>query len=415
MAASYANSSCRSLRALPAEMLLEISKYITDFDSLHGFFTFLTGHPGGLGFFEIFQTGIFANVLSQSRDEDLTSVITAVMTLRSDAMSKEMLPTKTYEAEGFDYNYLRSPDTERNGKSHYLQRFSDPVATVRDIWQISQDIEKLVRVFAEMCIVVPSELGERRSASSTELHRIRRAFWCFQFCYDTCHPERVPSEAESAKYPHTMTQKPCSPGTERPRHTGENPKDFVDQFTGSLCYWEEEEFEAVRSYLRCLINNLKYGTRTDPSRLRLQPALIQRLLNDPEYWRRNGGKDFDHVLVANSQLGRPKYQLSLERWPYLGIANEANVYFELFTSLTLLGWRMWDEERLVMRGLIYDTAGDDPLGGVHLLLGEPVVEGDQAQSTCLNRWVAEVCQTDDELGKAKCESTGGKSNKRKEQ
>ena len=248
-----------------------------------------------------------------------------------------------------------------------------------------------------MCIVVLSERDERRSASSTELRRIRRAFWRFQLCYDMCQPERAPSEAEGAKYPHAMIQKPCSPGTGRPRHTGEKPKDFLDEFTQSLSYWEAEKFDAVRSYLRCLINNLRHGAHSDPSQLRSQPALIQRLLNDSGYWRQVGEKQLDHVLVADLPLGRSQCQLSPERWPYLGIANEANFYFELFTSLTLLGWRMWDEERLVMRALVYDWVGDCPLAGVDLLFGEPVVEGEEAQSKCLNRWVAEVCQTDDEL------------------
>ena len=334
------------------------------------------------------------------------------MTLRNDITTKRELSRKGYKARKFVCRYFGSPDVERDGKPNYLQCFSDPVAAIRDIWQISEDIERLVQVFAETCIVRPSELQTRRSPSSTELHRSRRAFWRFQLCYDMCHPERVPCEVDGAKYSPIMRpvahhqmhriQKACFPDTDWPRHTGNKLKDFMQEFIQSLCPWEVEEFEAVRFHLRRVINRLQYSARKDPSRLKSQPALLQRLLNDPEYWQQANESPFDHLLVLKLPNYQPSRRLNSGRRPPSVAANAANFSgVPPFTSLKLLSWRMWDKERMIMRGLIDDTSDPFHFNTIFWSDDGIVRECEDAQSAHLNCWAAEVCQNDVELEQEK--------------
>ena len=65
------------------------------------------------------------------------------------------------------------------------------MATIRDICQISEDIEKLVKVFLNACVIKASGQEDALRVSSTELYRARRAFWHFQLCYDMCHADNL--------------------------------------------------------------------------------------------------------------------------------------------------------------------------------------------------------------------------------
>lgn len=186
---------CRSLDALPNELLLEITTYIPDLPSFNGLLTLLVVNDRGVRFVEGFQKEIFTNVVRAGRMHELSRVIIAVMTVRNHSTTRRLFSSEG-ERENFIYKFLRSDERERDGKPHYLRSFSDPVAAIRDISSISEDINTLVRDFAQTRIVKPSEQPER-PPSSNELSRIRRAFWHFQLRYELAHGEdSMPSRAE---------------------------------------------------------------------------------------------------------------------------------------------------------------------------------------------------------------------------
>ena len=164
MANQTVNPRCRSLDALPPELLLEITTYIPDFPSLNGLLTLLAAYDRGISFVEGFQQEIFANVIRAGRTHELSRVVTAVMTIRNHSMTKHLFKMEG-QKDNFVYKYLRSDERERDGKPHYLQSFSDPVAAIRDISSISEDINTLTRDLAQTRIVKPSEQPERPPSS----------------------------------------------------------------------------------------------------------------------------------------------------------------------------------------------------------------------------------------------------------
>ena len=380
MAASTPKQECRSLQALPAEILLEITKYITDFPSLNGFLTLVATHNRGFSFIEEFQKDIFANVIRAFSHPDLSRVVTAVMTLRNDSMTKRIL-LEERAGENFIYKYLRSDDRERDGKPHYLQSFSDPIATIRDIWSISEDIEALVQDFAQARIVRPSQQPER-PPSASELYRIRRAFWHFQLCYELIQaenpmPSRIKDQSQSQRsrrYVHYRSHRfgdKCFPNTGwLYGHKGRKLSRTVNCCQHTVPYWKFGMIEAVRLHLASLVNTIQYQGqgKTAPLSSR-QPALLQRLVNDLDHWREDKENPVDHLLVADL---RPEHNRSpiadKEQW----------------------GWAMWDGERLTMRGL----KPDSPRKRFGRQSDKAFRECEDAQSTYIDRWVVEKFMDD---------------------
>ena len=367
MASSTAESSCRSLQSLPAELLLEISKYITDFTSLNGLFTLFTTHNRGISFIQKFQTDIFANVIRANREDELTRVITAAMTLRNDTTIKRRFSENGHAATKFVWKYIRSPDIERAGKPHYLQWFSDPIATIHDIWCISMDIENLVQAFVNTCIIKQSERKEQRPVSTTELYRTRRAFWRFELCYDMCHAaDSRPSGPDGGECLHNLCgsascqthriEKQRFPKADWLGHTGKKLPYFLNDYLQNMCQWEVEEFEAVRCYLVSLTNKLQYGGRGDTSRLKSQPALVQRLIDDLSHWQEDKEYPINFLLVGDlrSGLGWNASPPVSGCSPRNGEANEADIPWVPIPCPEQWGWRMWDKERVATRLLISD-------------------------------------------------------------
>ena len=77
-----------------------------------------------------------------------------------------------------------------------------PMATLRDISDVSHSIEILVRDFAHSRIAIPSKEPDD-SISPTELCHIRRAFWRFQLCYE------LSGSRESSAAPARQQGPPC--------------------------------------------------------------------------------------------------------------------------------------------------------------------------------------------------------------
>lgn len=391
MAVPAANSGCRNLQALPPELLLEITKHITDFPTLNGLLTLLTAHNKGVRFLVDCQTEIFANVIRAGRQHKLSRVVTAVMTLRNHSATTRILSMKG-AGENFIYKYLRSDDRECDGKPHYLQLFSDPIATVRDIWSISEDIEALVQDFAQTRIVKPSAQLER-PVSSAELHRIRRAFWYFQLCYELVHAEEsMPSGAEdeapsqrSRRVVHHRKHQvgtPCIPNTGwLYGHTGGKISPTMQVYINSIPFGAFEEFEAVRFHLASLINAFRYQGQGKSSLLSWQPALLQRLIKDFDHWQEDEKNPFDHLLVADLRAAHAKSGIAnIEQW----------------------GWIIWDPERLRKRGL---KPGSQDKISQHLF-DKALRECEDAQSTYIDRLVAEEFRADVRVAEAGNTATG---------
>lgn len=385
MAASTTNPKCRSLQTFPTELLLKITKYIPDFPSLNGLLTLLTAHNRGVSLVERFQTEIFANVIRAGRGHELSRIVTAVMTLRNHSPTRRMGLLKgirqRWAEQEFIYEYLRSDDFERDGKPHYLQRFSDPVSTIRDIWSISQDIDALVQDFAEVRIIKPSQQPER-PPSPTELYRIRRALWHFQLCYELVHPEEpVPSGAEdetpsqrSRRYVRYRTQQDENQwypkpgwlyGHKRNRDPSYGILSTLPHHIYNLPCWLGEEINGVRFHLASLVNAFQYLGQGLAPRLSRQPELLQRLVKDLNHWRANREEPADHLLVAELRYERDPNLVDKEQW----------------------GWAMWDADRLSSRGL---KPGFQPRHFYSEHLSDKAFqECEDSQSTYIDRWVAQ--------------------------
>ena len=380
MALQTVTPRCRSLDALPNELLLEITTYITDFPSLNGLLTLLIVNDRGISFVEVFQKEIFTNVIRAGRMHELSRVVNAVMTVRNHSTTKRLFSSEG-EKENFVYKYLRSDERERDGKPHYLQSFSDPVAALRDISSVSEDINTLVRDFAQTRIVKPSEQPDR-PPSSKELSRIRRAFWHFQLCYELAHGEdSLPSRAEdepqtepSRRFVQYRTQLIGSsrfPGTGwLYGHMEKKTSSIVRTYMAMALSWVVEEIEAVRFHLACLMNNFQYECQEQgkSSYSSLRPGLLQRLMKDLDYWREDKEHPVNHLLVAELKHGLLDYSSQ-----------------PILVRRVQWGFGLWDVERLNTRGL---KPGSQQANSEDLS-DKAFRECEVAQSTYIDRWVAE--------------------------
>ncbi|KAM0803491.1 hypothetical protein BDR22DRAFT_886328 [Usnea florida] len=371
---------CHSLDVLPNELLLEITSYITDFPSLNGLLTLLVVYDRGVGFVEGFQKEIFTNVIKAGRMHELSRVVIAVMTARNHSTTRRLF-SREGEKENFVYKYLRSEERERDGKPHYLQTFSDPVAAIHDISSISEDINTLVRDFAQTRIVKPSEQPER-PPSLDELSRIRRAFWHFQLCYELAHGEdSMPSGAEdeaqsqpSRRFVHYQTH--LIGGSHFPGtgwlygHPEKKTSNIVGTYMAMAPSLVVGEIEAVRFHLACLMNTLQYEYQEQgkPSYSSSRPGLLQRLMKDLNYWREDKETPVNHLLVAELRPGL------LE-----------NSRESLLAHRDQWGFCLWDVERLSTRGL--KPASQQAHSGD--LSDKAFQECEVAQCTYIDRWVAE--------------------------
>ena len=343
-----------------------------------GLLTLLAAHDRGVSFVEGFQQEIFTNVIRAGRTHELSRVVTAVMTVRNHSMTKHLLKMEG-QKNNFVYKYIRSDERERDGKPHYLQSFSDPVAAIRDISSISEDINTLTRDLAQTRIVKPSEQPER-PPSSRELSRIRRAFWYFQLCYELAHGEdSIPSGAEdeaqsepSRRFVHYRTH--LAGISHFPStgwlygHTGKKSPSIVSTYMVMIPSWVVEEIEAVRFHLACLMNTFQYQEQGKPSCSSSQRGLLRRLMKDLDHWQEDKENPVNHLLVAELMPGLLCYSKD-----------------SLLARRDQWGFGLWDEERLNKRGLTPDLqqarSGD--------LSDKALRECEDAQSTYIDRWVAE--------------------------
>ena len=194
---SHSQPVLRGLRAPPTEMLVEILKYIPSFDCLYNLLILL---PTGRAILGSFGRDIFNAVFRTSRKYQVARQIQMVMIIRN---RRPYLPTtrnyfhRLLDADQPDVILLRLYNSS-----------GAPMATLRDISDVSHSIEILVRAFAHSRIAIPSKEPDD-SILPTKLCRIRRAFWRFQLCYEMS--ELRESSAAPARQQGPPRRSPLSP------------------------------------------------------------------------------------------------------------------------------------------------------------------------------------------------------------
>ena len=298
----------------------------------------------------------------------------------------DVLSTRTYRPSPSQITQFIGKHLDAEVHKSRLRKNEYSPPELLDLIPISHSIETLAKSFAHDRVLVPC-LQQSLPLSPVELFRIQRSFWRFQLCYDMCHPEdsassRKRNDAEwrsleryvqhPAQVHQTSASVPNWLQCRGPRHCPE----ALSSFLPNLCEWEQDELEAVRFHLEHEVNKLQHsrscGAKDD---LAQQPSLLQRLIRDIDLWDDNNPKD--HVLVAS-------FRQNLFIKDDETVWNRRRDHFEASSANTNLsrfmqywqnghaqwGWRVWDEGRLVGRGLldpdfdrspIYQRIGHDEL------------------------------------------------------
>ncbi|KAK3175108.1 hypothetical protein OEA41_002354 [Lepraria neglecta] len=386
------------LRALPTEILVEILKHIPSFDCLYNLLILL---PTGRAILKSFVRNIFNAVFRTSRKYQLARQIYVVMVIRNRRPNLPM--TRNY------FHHLLDADEPDAILRRLCKPSGAPMATLRDISDVSDSIEILVKDFAHSRIAIPSKEPDD-SISPTELCRIRRAFWRFQLCYELSgsrEPSAAPARQQSPPcrsplptrfvWPQTSFRAgPCiSQAWLNGR--GETAREIeVERFLQTLSIWEIAEFEAVRSHLASVVNTLQYRRSTTGfDGVHEQPVLIQRLMHDLRNWNLDGADEEDHLLVANLRMVRHPAGVG-KYWLENGEANFANSTTTQRSRLSTRyndkdehwGWCMWDVERLIRRGLLLEPGPE---------ASSAKAECDSARDTFIYEWVTKKRKRDREI------------------
>ena len=397
---SYDRPVPGGLREQPTEILVEILKKITSFDALYNLLHLL---PAGQDILARFGKDILNAVFETSRHDELSTQIYVVMNLRN------CYPHLPYLTRRFIREIVKP-----NELSYYTNRLYDyfndhTMDMLRDVSELSTEIEGLVKSFARSRIAVPS-MEPHDSISQKELCRIRRAFWRFQQCYELSESkEAEPALADSYYYPSRSTSSPRfvwfqTSSARGPRLSqiwlngrGESTREpELGKFLKTLSIWEIAEFEAVRFHLASVLNALQYEHFTaGVDHTNSQPVLIQRLMYDLRNRNLNGTEQYDHALVADLRM--VNHPAKVEKyWPANGDANFANTTQRARLSARYeskdehWGWCMWDEERLIRRCLLLEPGPKASLA---------YDECDAARDTFIYKWVTEKWKQEVDLAK----------------
>ncbi|KAF6240124.1 hypothetical protein HO173_001734 [Letharia columbiana] len=340
------------LHELPAELLFAVMKYLPDMAALSRLFT---AYPRTFIVFNLISKEIFAGIVDNMSAELRDSALD-VLAVRSHP------PIHPSQITDFIKHHL---DAKVCYTQPRLRRY--PLSAILDLITISESIESLTESFASDRVLGPC-IRHSMPLSPIELHRIRRSFWRFQLCYDMCHPEEVSSSREicevksrgTRQYVQCQSKQPISgsvPNWLQGRSEAYRPE-ALSRFLPNLSRWEHDELEAVRFHLALKVNRLQY-LRSCGSNDELigEPALLQRLIRDIDHW--DTGSPEDHVLVAafrQSQHARSHpivwhrirhcYDASIPNTPRRSVIQSLQVGHPQW------GWCLWDEKRLVKRGMI---------------------------------------------------------------
>ena len=341
------------LHDLPPELLIEVMKHLPDMAALSRLFT---AYPKTLRYFRgsgnrnFVGNDIFASMVNKMSLELRNSALD-VLAVRSRP------PIRPSQITGFIRDCLKAEVHDAQAR---LANYS--LSIILDLITVSESIESLTESFARDRVLGPC-LQHSIPLSPIELHRIRRSLWRFQLCYDMCHPESSP---ECCDVKSRSTRQPFSdsmPNWLQCRGESYCPE-ALSRFLPNLACWEHDELEAIRFHLAHEVNRIQYRRPCEPvDKLCLQPVLLRRLIRDIDHWDTRSPDD--HVLVAafsQNQYTR-NYPIVWDRVRDLYEASVPNTP-RRFDMQALQGghpqwgWCLWDEKRLVKRGMI-DIEYDD--------------------------------------------------------
>lgn len=340
------------LQLIPIELTIKVLKYLPDLSALSRLFT---AYPETFVRFEKYRNEIVSSIVKNMSPELRNSALD-VLVIRSRS------PVPPSRMTRFIKNHL---DARTSYTRFRVDTYS--LSALLDLIEISGSIESLSESFARDRVLRPSK-QHSKELSLVELHRIRRSLWRFQLCYEMCHQENLRltrkiydvESRSTRKYVHYQTEQPinrsipnwlqCRGETFRP--------EALSSFLPNLSRWEHDELEAVRFHLAQEVNKLQYLWSCEPAdNLLSQPVLLQRLIRDIDHWDMKSPKD--HVLVASFRQTRYTkcYPIVWERPRDLFDASSPNTprrfaIQALQEGHPQWGWCLWDEERLLKRGLI---------------------------------------------------------------
>ena len=249
-------------QGIPNELLVMILRNVPDIKTL---FNLILAYPQARLLFETLYRKIFPCVVRNSGIPlQIQKLVCAVFCVGSWSCSPS-------DQELEEYFKLR---LENENTALVIDSLPDPVAALQSIAEISQDLDYFEKSFIKCRLHEPdrelsTEHGEAL-LSTTEVHRIRRAFWRLQLYSDVYHPFRPMSAVD------------CSDDEDGWRDPG--------AFWNLLAYWEVDELECTYHHLVRQLQILQSGHREGDE---LEMARITRLLNTSICSSSNSGLNSD--------------------------------------------------------------------------------------------------------------------------
>lgn len=192
-------------------------KNVPDLSSL---MNMILASPRAKDLFQSFHKEIFSAVLKLEMSTRLQRIIHTVMIVRHHTPLNTTGPDELFRFH-----------LDGDGQAQEIDFLPDPITTLRDTVHSANWIDFFVKSFVNSRIENPGDYSGMPEAppSSTELHRIRRAFWRLRLYCDLFHGADIT---------------PHEPGHSRTQMKG--PQTFLIR----LCPWEIEEPECVYGYLQ---------------------------------------------------------------------------------------------------------------------------------------------------------------------
>ncbi|CAD6568384.1 MAG: hypothetical protein ASARMPRED_001695 [Alectoria sarmentosa] len=312
------------LQDLPAELLTGVMKHLPDMAALSRLFT---AYPKTPETFIEASNDIFASIVNNMSPELRNSALD-VLAVRSHP------PIHPRQITHFIKHHL---DAEVYNTQIHLRSYS--LSALLDLIVISESIENLTESFARDRVRGPS-MQHKEESSSREGCDIKSR-----------------STRQFVQYQNKETVYGSVPDWLQCRGEAYRPE-ALSRFLSNLSSWEHQELEAVQFHLAHEVNRIQYFRSCgSEDRLFQQPVLLQRLIRDIDHWDTQNPQD--HVLVAafRQSLYAKHYPIVWARVRDLYDASFPNTRRKVAMQILQndhpqWGWCLWDEERLVKRGLI---------------------------------------------------------------
>ena len=265
---------------------------------------------------------------------------------------------------------------------------------------MAKSIEDFTQAFAEKRVLIPSGRPNDQ-VSPTELHRIRRAFWRFQFFYRTRTEEDDDNGSEDEiekvkggkRYLSEIVGDAPDAGEQwLRRRPGSASTGLIKPSSelGSLKWWKVREFDAIRGFLREEVNRIQFNryqtageSSTSPEGLlREQPVLLQKIIEQVEHWPAILPDNMkDHPLIAHVEWRIDHGPTNDDRWPESprganaapvgrGEAHFLDSQQSLAGSHSSWGLCMWERDRLIQTELLFPDTYFVPLYPIQLRKGD---------------------------------------------